>query len=40
MLKIINQYDIDNYTLKEAYVGKSIVIKDLDLEQKVELHQF
>ena len=30
------QYDIDNLFIKEAYVGKSLVMKDLDLEQKVE----
>ena len=31
------QYDIDNLYVKEAYVGKSIVMKDLDQEQKEEL---
>ena len=34
------QYDIDNLVVKEAYCGKKIVMKDLDQEQKVELHQF
>ena len=33
------QYDIDNLYVKEAYVGKSIVMKDFDLEPKEELHQ-
>ena len=31
-----NQFDIDNLIIKEAYVGKSIVMKDSDLEPKVE----
>ena len=30
------QYDIDNLFVKEAYVGKSLVMKDLDQELKVE----
>ena len=33
------QFDIDNLYVKEAYVGKSLVMKDLDQEQKVELVQ-
>ena len=28
------QYDIDNLFIKEAYVGKSLVMKDLDQEQR------
>ena len=34
------QYDIDKLIVKEAYCGKKIQWKDLDLEQKVELHQY
>ena len=33
------QYDIDNLFVKEAYVGKSLVMKDLDLELKAERAQ-
>ena len=31
-----HQYDIDNLFVKEAYVGKSLVMKRLDLVQKEE----
>ena len=34
-----HQFDIDNLFVKEAYVGKSLVMKRLDQEQKVELVQ-
>ena len=34
-----HQFDIDNLFVKEAYVGKSLVMKDLDQELKVEQAQ-
>ena len=33
------QLDIDNLFVKEAYVGKSLVMKDLDQGQRGELAQ-
>ena len=33
------QYDIDKLIVKEAYCGKQVIMKDLELVPKVEQHQ-